>query len=216
MSARLAVTDLTLARGGRILFAGLSFAVAAGGAALVRGPNGAGKSSLLRAIAGIGPADTRGGTAIARPASVALMNEAPALDRDRTLGAALAFWAALDARPDAAARVAAALEDTGLSPLADVPVRMLSAGQTRRAALARVLAARADLWLLDEPANGLDAASVARLEAAIARHRAAGGIVVVATHQPVTLPDAVTVTLAAAPEADADGDADGDAGEMAA
>ena len=73
----------------------------------------------------------------------------------------------------------------GLAHLADVPVRMLSAGQRKRAALARVIASGAPLWLLDEPANGLDADGLARLDAAMAAHRAAGGAILAATHQPL-------------------------------
>jgi heme exporter protein A len=92
-------------------------------------------------------------------------------------------------------RVAAALGAVGLDDLEDVPVRLLSTGQRRRAALARVVAAGAALWLLDEPASGLDAAAVARLEALIDGHRGGGGAVVVTTHQPLALPDAATVTL---------------------
>ena len=74
-------------------------------------------------------------------------------------------------------------------------MRLLSTGQRRRAALARVVASGAELWLLDEPASGLDVASVAVLEALIARHRAEGGAVLVATHQPLALPDAIEVRL---------------------
>jgi heme exporter protein A len=87
------------------------------------------------------------------------------------------------------------LEAVGLADLAPVPVRLLSTGQRRRAALARVVASGAPVWLLDEPANGLDAASVALLEGLIARHRAAGGIALVATHLPIALPDARAVAL---------------------
>ena len=83
----------------------------------------------------------------------------------------------------------------GLAGLADVPVRMLSAGQRRRGALASVIASGAALWLLDEPTNGLDAAAAAALEDAIATHRAAGGIVLAATHQTLALPAAATLTL---------------------
>ena len=83
----------------------------------------------------------------------------------------------------------------GLAPLADVPVRMLSAGQRQRAALARVVASGAPLWLLDEPANGLDADGLARLDAAMAAHRAAGGAILAASHQPLALDGAQTVAL---------------------
>jgi len=76
-----------------------------------------------------------------------------------------------------------------------VPVRMLSTGQRKRAALARVAASGAPLWLLDEPANGLDADGEARLGAAIAAHRAGGGAILAASHQPLDLPDARRVAL---------------------
>ena len=88
-----------------------------------------------------------------------------------------------------------ALDAVGLAHIAEVPVRLLSTGQRRRAALARVVASGAPVWLLDEPANGLDVASVAVLERLIAEHRAGGGTVLVATHTPIALPDAVEVIL---------------------
>lgn len=174
-----------------MLFEGLNLAVARGGALLVTGANGAGKSSLLRVLAGL----LRGEGAVVRPARVALMAEQAALDPERRLADALFFWARLDEAPDARGRVAAALEAVALAGLADVPVRLLSTGQRRRAALARVVASAAELWLLDEPANGMDAAAVARLEALIAQHRAGGGMAVVATHQPLALPGASELRL---------------------
>ena len=191
MSA-LAARALGVARGRRVLVDGLDFAVERGGAALVTGANGAGKSSLLRVLAGL---LTPAGGTVERGGTVAWMGEAAALDGERRLGDALRFWAALDRRGDIAIHVAAALSAVDLGDLADVPVRLLSTGQRRRAALARVVAAGADLWLLDEPASGLDVAGVARLEELIAGHRATGGAVVVATHQPLAVPDAQVVAL---------------------
>ena len=182
----LVVRDLAVVRGGRVLVEGLSFAVAPGGALIVTGPNGVGKSSLLRFLAGLG----RGEGGVERPERVALMAEAATLDAERTLAEALGFWSRLDGGDSGAA-----LAEVGLAGLADVPVRMLSTGQRRRAALARVLAARADLWLLDEPATGMDTGAVAMLEALVARHRDAGGIVVIATHQPLAVPDATELRL---------------------
>ena len=186
-------TDMTCTRGGRVLWRGVSFALGPGDAALVTGPNGAGKSSLVRVAAGL----LRAEGSVEVEGERALLTEAAALDGERTLRAALAFWAAFDARPEPGWRVTAALEALDLSPLAEVPVRLLSTGQRRRAALARVVASGAGVWLLDEPANGLDAASVARLEGLIAGHRAGGGVALVATHLPIAVPGAVGVELGA-------------------
>lgn len=171
-------------RGGRMLFAGVSVALGAGGAALVSGPNGVGKSSLIRIAAGLlCPA----AGAVTRDGAVALLGEAHALDPELPLARALGFWVG--------GRTEAAMAAVGLAHLAAVPVRVLSTGQRRRAGLARVVGADAPIWLLDEPANGLDADGVTQIETLIAAHRAAGGIAIVATHQPVALPGAVRVTL---------------------
>lgn len=194
MSAALALTDVACRRGGRLLFARVSLTLVTGGALVVTGANGCGKSSLLRLIAGLLPPFAGEVQASGR---IALLGEASALDGDRVLGAALDFWARLDGMADPGARVAGALRDVALQELADVPVRLLSTGQRRRAALARVIASGAELWLLDEPATGLDAASVTLLEGAVARHRQGGGMAVIATHQPLDLPGAATLDLAA-------------------
>ncbi|MES2059006.1 MAG: heme ABC exporter ATP-binding protein CcmA [Pseudomonadota bacterium] len=185
----LAFHGVTCTRGGRTLFGERSFALRSGGALLVTGPNGVGKSSLVRVAAGLlppaaGRVETNGDRA--------LLTEASALDQDLTLGRALGFWAAIDGRLGA---VRDALIAFDLETLRDVPVRLLSTGQRRRAALARIAASGAGIWLLDEPANGLDAGAVALLEAAIAAHRASGGIVLVATHLPIAVPDAQTIAL---------------------
>jgi len=184
VSAALAFDDVACLRGGRLLFEQVSFTLAPGDALVVRGPNGVGKSSLIRLAAGLlAPA---AGT-IRCTGDRALLAEACALDPERALGDALRFWAGLDGRADA---VHDALDSVGLAALVRVPVRLLSTGQRRRAALARVIASGAPIWLLDEPSNGLDAAAVAMLEGAIDRRRAAGGIALVATHVPLRIPSA--------------------------
>lgn len=189
---RLAFDRVACLRGGRLLFEGLGFALGPGDAALVAGPNGIGKSSLLRLAAGLlAPAAGR----IERNGRAALADERHALDPRKPLGAALEHWAALDGAGPAA--VTDALAAVGLDAIAAVPVRMLSTGQARRAGLARLIAARADIWLLDEPGNGLDAASLDRLAAIMAAHRARGGLILAASHQPLGLTDALPVDLAA-------------------
>jgi heme exporter protein A len=182
LSDPLTLDSVACVRGGRLLFEGLSLTLAPGAAALARGPNGAGKSSLLRLAAGL----LRPAVGTIDRADAALADEHLALDELQRLGDALAFWVR-----DSAAGIAA----MGLEPLAEVPVRMLSTGQRKRAALARVVASKAPLWLLDEPANGLDADGLARLEAAMAAHRAAGGTILAASHQSLALDGAQIVTL---------------------
>jgi heme exporter protein A len=171
----LSLRNIACWRGGRLLFEGLDLDLAPGDAMLVTGPNGTGKSSLLRVAAGL--LQPLAGTVEA--ARCALADERPALDPELPLSRALAFWQL------GKGSIEEALGAAGLQHLADVPVRMLSTGQLRRAALARVVLSGAPLWLLDEPANGLDHASVKRLGQVIADHLARGGAVLAASHQPL-------------------------------
>ena len=188
----LSFAGVSCVRDDRRLFARLSFALAPGEAAVATGPNGVGKSSLLRIAAGLlAPA----AGSVARSGRLALALEAAALDERLPLARALGFWARLDGR--GAAEVAHGLEAMGLAALGEVPVRLLSTGQRRRATLARVIAAGAPLWLLDEPGNGLDAEALDRLARAMAAHRARGGIVLAASHQPIGLDGAREIALAA-------------------
>ena len=183
----LALRGVACERGGRRLFEGLDLALDPGAAALVTGPNGAGKSSLIRLAAGLLRAAAG---SVERAVPAALADEGLALDPKLGLARALGFWAGLDGVDPAAAMAA-----MGLAPLAGVPVRMLSTGQRKRATLARLVASGAPLWLLDEPANGLDSDGEARLEAAMAAHRAGGGAILAASHQPLVLPGAIRVAL---------------------
>lgn len=162
-------------RGQRLLFEGLDLTLSAGEAMLVAGPNGAGKSSLLRLAAGL--LRPLAGTVEAAPC--ALADERPALDPELPLARALAFWQVPGRSIDEA------LAAVDLAHLVDVPMRFLSTGQLRRASLARIVVGGAPLWLLDEPANGLDSASIERLGAMIAAHLAGGGAVLAASHQPL-------------------------------
>jgi heme exporter protein A len=186
--ARVTLDGVACLRGGRLLFEALDLTLEAGEAAMVTGPNGTGKSSLLRIMAGLLP-PTAGHCAVA--GRIALHDERHALDPELPLGTALAFWAGLDDAVDPGAGMAA----MALQPLAEVPVRMLSTGQRQRASLARVIGSGAPVWLLDEPGNGLDQASLERLSDAMAHHRATGGIVIAASHQPLGLLDAREVPL---------------------
>jgi heme exporter protein A len=174
-------------RGDRLLFEGLSLTLDAGEALVVTGPNGVGKSSLLRIAAGLlRPA----AGSVERATRVAWLGEQTALDGDRTLGEALHFWSVLDGTTPGPA-----MEAMGIAHLAPVPVRYLSTGQRRRAAIARTIASAAPLWLLDEPANGLDGEGIERLGDAIAAHRAAGGAVLAATHLPLPIAGAASFPL---------------------
>ena len=175
MKPLLEFEGVTLRRGGRLLFEGLDLRLGAGEALHVTGPNGSGKTSLIRLAAGLLRADVG---RVERTAP-ALSDEALALDRELPLRKALMFWARLGGGVD---RLAGAMDAMGLTGLADVPVRLLSSGQSKRATLARVAASEAKLWLLDEPLNGLDAEGLERLEAVIAGHRASGGAVLAASH----------------------------------
>ncbi|OYY04073.1 MAG: heme ABC exporter ATP-binding protein CcmA [Acidocella sp. 35-58-6] len=181
---------LAVFRGERLVFRDVGFAVPAGGALLLRGPNGAGKSSLLRAVAGLTPL----------AAGRLLWNGENALDDLPTHAKRIAWLGHLDAVKLALSvgehvADAAALAAVGLESFRDLPAKLLSAGQKRRLALARVIASKAPLWLLDEPTNGLDTRSIAMLGAVFARHMQGGGMIIASTHTPLELPEAGILNL---------------------
>lgn len=183
---RLIASDLACRRGDRVLFRGLALTLGPGSAVQVTGANGLGKSSLIRILAGLLPAFA--GT-VERAGAVGLVDERPALDPHQPLGRALDFWARIDG-------AGAVPSELGLEPLLEVPVRYLSTGQKKRAALARLAGQAAPIWLLDEPLNGLDTSATAFVQDMAAAHIAAGGIAVIASHQPFALPGMARIDLA--------------------
>jgi len=182
-------------RGERLVLRDLSFHVPDGGALLLLGANGSGKSTLLRILAGLkrpdaGQVTWRGQDAREQPEIIAYLGHLDAIKPGLTALENLGLAARIGR-----GNAAEALEAQGLAALAGLPARLLSAGQKRRLALARLMVSRAALWLLDEPTLGLDTASVERLGTLLAAHRAAGGVVVTATHLPLPLHDPAELRL---------------------
>jgi heme exporter protein A len=194
-------------RGDRKVFEGLTFALTAGDILVLSGPNGSGKSSLLRLMAGLlRPAAgriLRDGTDVrddpdAHRADMHYVGHQDAIKPALSVAENVRFWTAL--RDDGASNsvsgaVSTALAAFDLTALADLPGRLLSSGQRRRANLSRLTAAPAGLWLLDEPSVGLDAASTQSLEGLIAAHSSAGGMTVLSTHTPLQLGATKTLAL---------------------
>ena len=188
---RLSAWDLTIERGGRRVIAGLSFTAEEGAGLVVTGPNGSGKSSLLRALCGFLPLEA-GGFALEGGDPERTVGEqahylghADGVKGALTAGENLAFAAAMLGGQSSRDTERAALARVGLAHVIDFPARLLSAGQRRRVALARLLSADRRLWLLDEPATALDAAARAALAAIMQAHLRGGGVIVAATHAPL-------------------------------
>ena len=203
----LAVRELAAERGFRVLFTGLAFALDPGGVLLLSGPNGSGKTTLLRLLAGF-----------ARPLAGEILWQDEPIDRDleahRQRVAYVGHLAGI--KPSLTPReqlgfearvregsVEAAIERLRLGSFADLPIALLSAGQRRRTALARLLLGDAPLWLLDEPTTSLDAEGEAALWGLAREHLGGGGLVVLASHGTVPLAGAQHLALAAVPPAEA-------------
>lgn len=195
-NALLQTEHLAAFRGERLVFRDVTLAVPAGGSVVLSGPNGSGKSTLLRLLAGLirpaaGCVLWQGQDAFAdlvqHARRLAYVGHLDAIKPGLTVTENLRFSGALSRRP-----IAPALAALGLDALADLPARMLSAGQKRRLALSRLLLSDAPLWLLDEPTLGLDDASIERFGRILADHRAKGGIVIAATHVPLPLAGVTT------------------------
>jgi heme exporter protein A len=165
-------SDVTLRRGGRLLVEGLDLELGPGERLQVTGPNGSGKSSLIRLAAGL----LRAEAGRVERAPLALADDSLALDRESLLRHALGFWGGTVEQAMVALRI---------DHLAEIPVRLLSSGQLKRATLARVAASGAPLWLLDEPLNALDTDGRKRLGALVERHLEGGGAALAASHQPL-------------------------------
>ncbi len=192
MAVRLSASGLAVMRGERLLFRDVEFALGAGDCLVVEGKNGAGKTSLLRVVAGLLPA-TDGdvcwdGVSIRRAgqsyrASLAWYGHRPGLKRDLTPLENLHAESAL--RPPGTRQLGDTLERLGIAALTTLPVGVLSAGQQRRVALARLVLSSAPLWLMDEPFTNLDRGGQALVNELVAEHIGGGGLCMLASHRDV-------------------------------
>ncbi len=195
-AATLKVENLAVARGERVLFADLSFSAGPGDFIEIRGANGVGKTSLLRAVAGfLRPAAGRVVIEGVEEPALALhvLGHRDGLKSPLDARAHVGFWGGL---LGGAGDGMAALRQVGLEKIADLPARALSQGQGRRLALARLLVAPRPIWLLDEPAAGLDAAGKAMLAGLMDEYRSEGGMVLAAVHEPLGPSPSQTLGLA--------------------
>ena len=200
---KLAASDLACWRGGREVFAGVSFAVASGELLTISGRNGAGKSSLLRVVAGLvrvarGSVTVEGGDPELTIGEQAhYLGHLDALKPSLSVAENLRFWSRfLGAGP---VSLAAPLAAVGLEALADLPAAYLSAGQKRRLSIARLLAVKRPIWLLDEPTSTLDAAAQQSLTGLMRAHLASGGLILAASHGPIGLDATRELRLEEAP-----------------
>jgi heme exporter protein A len=191
--AILTLAGLRAERDGRVLFDGLSFSAVAGEVLRIEGANGAGKTTLLRILCGLDldfegevrwPAATR--RSVPWRQDLLFLGHLPGVKASLSARDNLAWLAALRERP-LTGDVDAALAQVGLAGLEDVPVAALSAGQRRRVGLARLFLEDARVWVLDEPFTAIDVHGVQLLEQRLAAHASSGGLVVLTTHQPLSI-----------------------------
>ena len=197
---RLTARGLAARRGLRLVFEGLDVDLGPGEALELRGPNGTGKTTLLRALAGFMALEAGGiqltandDAVVEREHAIGWLGHENALKARETPGEHLRFastWLGSDAET-----LTSAIKRWGLVGFLDRPAYRLSAGQRRRTALARLAIAPRPLWLLDEPAAALDTDAIKTLAAQIGEHRARGGMIIAATHQPLGWPDTVQLEL---------------------
>ncbi|MCH9694792.1 MAG: cytochrome c biogenesis heme-transporting ATPase CcmA [Gammaproteobacteria bacterium] len=194
MTAKLSGSDLTLIRGERCLFEGLSFALEPGQLLLLEGENGSGKTSLMRAIAMLlslesGEICWNGEPVLSQRqeyhGALVWLAHRTGLKGDLTLVENLRFENAL--RPQNRIDIDEVLSRLGIGRLKSLPVRSLSAGQQRRVALARMLLADVPLWLLDEPFTNLDRNGRLLVMQLVEEHLDGGGLCVMAAHQDVSV-----------------------------
>jgi heme exporter protein A len=199
----LKVSGLHLWRGDRHVLRGVSFEGVPEKCVLLTGRNGAGKTSLIRVIAGLLEAEegdvTWRGQSVrsnrhAFHSELAYLGHEPPLKGDLTARENLRFLVGIR-RSVTAAEIDASLTRTGASAFADRPVRMLSAGQRRRVALAGVALSQTMLWLLDEPTTNLDADGQQLVCDLIDEHLGRGGLVVAAVHHAMPLPESRLIPL---------------------
>lgn len=194
-------SNLSVVRGDRIIFEGLSFEVNSGELLKLVGPNGSGKSTLLKTLAGLIEPVT--GDMLINGQSVAgdhdwlsqnlrYLGHKNALKKEFTVYENIEFWARLWGHPE---KITSSLKQMGIEYLNDTPVRYLSSGQTRRAALARSMCHGGSIWLYDEPTVGLDEQGLSLLADAMKNHLSAGGIILCATHVDLALDAELVKTL---------------------
>ena len=200
----LSISNLACVRGDRRLFSGLAFSLEPGGRLHVGGENGAGKTSLLRILCGLSPAEEGEIRWQGRPIreigdayrqDVLYLGHHHALKEDLTALENLRIAAALAGVRLNEDEGVDLLRRAGLRGREYLPVRVLSQGQKRRVALARLLCSRAPLWILDEPFVALDVAAVGWLAGIVGAHVAGGGMAVLTSHQEVEIPGGVAQTL---------------------